>query len=240
MYKKFGKRILDFIMAVILLLVLWPILLIIALLIKIDSKGSVLFKQIRTGRYGKEFTLYKFRSMSSKNDFYDTTTEDQVTKVGKFIRKTSLDELPQIFNIIKGDMSFIGPRPWIVDYAKLYTKHQRKRLNVLPGITGLAQCSGRNNLNIIDRINIDVDYVNNMSLKLDIYIFIKTILSVIKKEGFSNSKLAIHEELRTLKNQHKKNVHRVNTKRRNRKSTITNSINKINKKDEKVLVGSGV
>ena len=240
MYKKFGKRILDFIMALVLLLVLWPILLIIALLIKIDSKGSVLFKQIRTGRYGKEFTLYKFRSMSSKNDFYDTTKEDQVTKVGKFIRKTSLDELPQIFNIIKGDMSFIGPRPWIVDYAKLYTKHQRKRLNVLPGITGLAQCSGRNNLNIIDRINIDVDYVNNMSLKLDIYIFIKTILSVIKKEGFSNSKLAIHEELRTLKNQHKKNVHRVNTKRRNRKSTITNSINKINKKDEKVLVGSGV
>ncbi len=240
MYKKFGKRILDFIMAVILLLVAWPILLIIALLIKIDSKGPVLFKQIRTGRYGKEFTLYKFRSMTSKNDFYDTTTEDQVTKVGKFIRKTSLDELPQIFNIIKGDMSFIGPRPWIVDYAKLYTKHQRKRLNVLPGITGLAQCSGRNNLNIIDRINIDVDYVNNMSLKLDIYIFIKTILSVIKKEGFSNSKLAIHEELRTLKNQHKKNVHRVNTKRRNRKSTITNSINKINKKDEKVLVGSGV
>ena len=240
MYKKFGKRILDFIMALILLLVAWPILLIIALLIKIDSKGPVLFKQIRTGRYGKEFTLYKFRSMTSKNDFYDTTTEDQVTKVGKFIRKTSLDELPQIFNIIKGDMSFIGPRPWIVDYAKLYTKHQRKRLNVLPGITGLAQCSGRNNLNIIDRINIDVDYVNNMSLKLDIYIFIKTILSVIKKEGFSNSKLAIHEELRTLKNQHKKNVHRVNTKRRNRKSTITNSINKINKKDEKVLVGSGV
>ena len=155
MYKKFGKRILDFIMALILLLVAWPILLIIALLIK----------QIRTGRYGKEFTLYKFRSMTSKNDFYDTTTEDQVTKVGKFIRKTSLDELPQIFNIIKGDMSFIGPRPWIVDYAKLYTKHQRKRLNVLPGITGLAQCSGRNNLNIIDRINIDVDYVNNMSLK---------------------------------------------------------------------------
>ena len=240
MYKKFGKRILDFIMAVILLLVAWPILLIIALLIKIDSKGPVLFKQIRTGRYGKEFTLYKFRSMTSKNDFYDTTTEDQVTKVGKFIRKTSLDELPQIFNIIKGDMSFIGPRPWIVDYAKLYTKHQRKRLNVLPGITGLAQCSGRNNLNIIDRINIDVDYVNNMSLKLDIYIFIKTILSVIKKEGFSNSKLAIHEELRTLKNQHKKNVHRVSTKKRNKKSTIINSVNKINKKDEKVLVGSGV
>lgn len=240
MYKKFGKRILDFIMAIILLLVLWPILLIIALLIKIDSKGSVLFKQIRTGRYGKEFTLYKFRSMTSKNDFYDTTTEDQVTKVGKFIRKTSLDELPQIFNIIKGDMSFIGPRPWIVDYAKLYTKHQRKRLNVLPGITGLAQCSGRNNLNIIDRINIDVDYVNNMSLKLDIYIFIKTILSVIKKEGFSNSKLAIHEELRTLKNQHKKSTHRVSTKKRNKKSTIINSVNKINKKDEKVLVGSGV
>lgn len=204
MYKKYGKRIIDIILSSILILILWPILVMIAITIKIDSKGPALFKQIRTGKNGKEFTLYKFRSMTVNNDFYDTSKEDQVTKVGKFIRKTSLDELPQLLNILKGEMSFIGPRPWIVDYEKLFTKYQRKRLDVLPGITGLAQCSGRNNLNIIDRINIDVEYVNNISLKLDVYIFIKTIKSVLKREGFSNSKSAIHEELKILEEQHRK------------------------------------
>lgn len=202
MYRKYLKRILDFLIATLLLLIIWPLLLIVAIAIKLDSKGPVLFKQIRTGKKGKEFTLYKFRSMTVNNNFYDTTIEDQVTRVGRFIRKTSLDELPQIFNIIKGEMSFIGPRPWIVDYAKLFTKHQRKRLEVLPGITGLAQCSGRNNLNIKDRINIDVEYVNNVSLRLDLYVFFKTIKCVLKREGFSNSKSAIHEELKILEKQH--------------------------------------
>lgn len=202
MYQKYIKRALDFLIATFLLLIIWPILLIVAIAIKLDSKGPALFKQIRTGKKGKEFTLYKFRSMTVNNNFYDTTIEDQVTRVGRFIRKTSLDELPQIFNIIKGEMSFIGPRPWIVDYAKLFTKHQRKRLEVLPGITGLAQCSGRNNLNIKDRINIDVEYVNNVSLRLDLYIFFKTIKCVLKREGFSNSKSAIHEELKVLEKQH--------------------------------------
>lgn len=202
MYRKYLKRILDFLIATLLLLIIWPLLLIVAIAIKLDSKGPALFKQIRTGKKGKEFTLYKFRSMTANNNFYDTTVEDQVTRVGRFIRKTSLDELPQIFNIIKGEMSFIGPRPWIVDYAKLFTKHQRKRLEVLPGITGLAQCSGRNNLNIKDRINIDVEYVNNISLRLDLYIFFKTVKCVLKREGFSNSKSAIHEELKVLEKQH--------------------------------------
>lgn len=202
MYRKYLKRILDFLIATLLLLIIWPLLLIVAIAIKLDSKGPALFKQIRTGKKGKEFTLYKFRSMAVNNNFYDTTIEDQVTRVGRFIRKTSLDELPQIFNIIKGEMSFIGPRPWIVDYAKLFTKHQRKRLEVLPGITGLAQCSGRNNLNIKDRINIDVEYVNNISLRLDLYIFFKTVKCVLKREGFSNSKSAIHEELKVLEKQH--------------------------------------
>lgn len=202
MYQKYIKRALDFLIATVLLLIIWPILFIVAIAIKLNSKGPALFKQIRTGKKGKEFTLYKFRSMTVNNNFYDTTIEDQVTRVGRFIRKTSLDELPQIFNIIKGEMSFIGPRPWIVDYAKLFTKHQRKRLEVLPGITGLAQCSGRNNLNIKDRINIDVEYVNNVSLRLDLYIFFKTIKCVLKREGFSNSKSAIHEELKVLEKQH--------------------------------------
>ena len=204
------KRLIDLLIAVIGIIIAFPIMFIIAIAIKIDNKGPALFKQIRTGKNGREFILYKFRSMAVNNDFYNTNEEDRVTKVGKFIRKTSLDELPQLFNIIKGEMSFIGPRPWIVDYAKLFTKHQRRRLDVLPGITGLAQCSGRNNLNIKDRINIDVEYVNNVSLKLDIYIFFKTIKCVLKGEGFSNSKSAIHEELRILEKQHgskKKEIH---------------------------------
>lgn len=196
------KRFMDIVAAVVGIVITFPLMLIIAIAIKLDNKGPALFKQVRTGKKGKEFVLYKFRSMAVNNDFYNTAEEDRVTRIGKFIRKTSLDELPQLFNIIKGEMSFIGPRPWIVDYEKLFTKHQRKRLEVLPGITGLAQCSGRNNLNIKDRINIDVEYVNNVSLKLDIYIFFKTIKCVLKGEGFSNSKSAIHEELRVLEKQH--------------------------------------
>lgn len=202
MYKKFIKRILDLLLAIILLVLLSPIFIIVSIAIKLETKGPVIFKQIRSGKNNHVFTLYKFRSMTASNDFYNTKEEDQITKVGRIIRKTSLDELPQLFNILKGEMSFIGPRPWITDYAKYFTKHQMRRLEVLPGITGLAQCSGRNNLNIKDRINIDVKYVDHISLKMDLYIFFKTIKSVIKREGFSNSKSAIHEELRILERQH--------------------------------------
>lgn len=245
MYKKYGKRLLDLLIASIILLILWPILLLIAIIIKIDSKGPAIFKQVRTGKNGKEFTLYKFRSMSTSNNFYDVSKEDQITKVGRFIRKTSLDELPQLFNIIKGEMSFIGPRPWIVDYAKLFTKHQKRRLEVLPGITGLAQCSGRNNLNIIDRINIDVEYVNNISLKLDLYIFFKTIKCVLKREGFSNTKSAIHEELKMLEKQHEKKDDNTKiiykpkkSKKKNSKADVNYS--KMSKKAvEKFVIESG-
>lgn len=246
MYRKYLKRILDFLIATVLLLIIWPLLLIVAIAIKLDSKGPVLFKQIRTGKKGKEFTLYKFRSMTVNNNFYDTTIEDQVTRVGRFIRKTSLDELPQIFNIIKGEMSFIGPRPWIVDYAKLFTKHQRKRLEVLPGITGLAQCSGRNNLNIKDRINIDVEYVNNVSLRLDLYIFFKTIKCVLKREGFSNSKSAIHEELKILEKQHEKKdstakiIYKSQVKTKNTKANQKVKNNEVFNVDNRKLVRSEI
>ena len=226
MYRKYIKRLLDIVLALFLIVVLSPILIIISLLIKLDSKGPVLFKQKRSGKNNKIFTLYKFRSMTCNNDFYDTTKEDQVTKIGNILRKTSLDELPQMINILKGDMSFIGPRPWVVDYAKYFTPKQMRRLEVLPGITGLAQCSGRNNLNIIDRINIDVNYVDNISFKLDVEIVFKTILCILKREGFSNSKSAIHDELRTLKEQGKEKIKK--------------HINKVNIKEEKELVGSGV
>lgn len=233
MYRKFFKRLIDVVMALLLTTILSPILVIVSILIKIDSKGPVLFKQERSGKDNKKFMLYKFRSMTCNNDFYDTSIEDQVTRVGKILRKTSLDELPQMLNIIKGDMSFIGPRPWVVDYAKYFTKRQMRRLEVLPGITGLAQCSGRNNLNIIDRINIDVNYVDNVSFKMDIMIVFKTIKCILRREGFSNSKSAIHEELRTLKNQSKKVIKKVH------RATKKNSSNNSDEK-ELVLVGSGV
>lgn len=242
MYRKVIKKLLDLTLALILIILLSPIMLIISVMIKLDSKGPVIFKQIRSGKNNKNFTLYKFRSMTCNNNLYDTSVEDQVTKVGRILRKTSLDELPQLFNILKGEMSFIGPRPWIVDYAKYFTRHQMRRLEVLPGITGLAQCSGRNNLGIIERIDIDVEYVENMSLFLDIYIVLKTIKSVLKKEGFSNSKLAIHEELNILKNQtkspnkknSKKHCDKINQKAQYIKNKSNNNV------DDKVLVGSGV
>lgn len=242
MYRKVIKKLLDLILALILVILLSPLMIIIAIMIKIDSKGPVIFKQIRSGKNNKNFTLYKFRSMTCNNNLYDTSVEDQVTKIGRILRKTSLDELPQLFNILKGEMSFIGPRPWIVDYAKYFTKHQMRRLEVLPGITGLAQCSGRNNLGIIERIDIDVEYVENMSLFLDIYIVLKTIKSVLKKEGFSNSKSAIHEELNILKNQNKTPNRKKNKKHNDKiKQKVQYLKNKSNDNiDDKVLVGCGM
>lgn len=242
MYRKVIKKLLDLILALILVILLSPLMIIIAIMIKIDSKGPVIFKQIRSGKNNKNFTLYKFRSMIYNNNLYDTSVEDQVTKIGRILRKTSLDELPQLFNILKGEMSFIGPRPWIVDYAKYFTKHQMRRLEVLPGITGLAQCSGRNNLGIIERIDIDVEYVENMSLFLDIYIVLKTIKSVLKKEGFSNSKSAIHEELNILKNQNKTSNRKKNKKHNDKiKQKVQYLKNKNNDNiNDKVLVGCGM
>ncbi|MBR3162063.1 MAG: sugar transferase [Bacilli bacterium] len=204
MYKKIGKRVIDFVFSLILLIILFPVFIIISVIIRTDSKGPAIFKQVRTGKNKKNFILYKFRSMRISNNFYNKKEKDKITKVGEVLRKTSLDELPQLINILKGEMSFIGPRPWIIDYARHYNSEQRKRLDVLPGVTGLAQCSGRNNLSIFDRINIDIYYVDNLSLLLDIKIIFKTIKCILKREGFSNSKYAIHEEIKLLKNQHKK------------------------------------
>ncbi len=200
MYKIF-KRFIDFTIALILTIICSPVMLIVAIAIRLESKGSPLFKQLRTGRKGKDFYCYKFRSMTADNDVHDFSKKDKVTKVGKFIRKTSLDELPQLFNILKGEMSFIGPRPWITDYAELYNKRQKRRLNVRPGMTGLAQCSGRNNLGIKEKINLDIEYVDNLSLMMDVKIIFKTIVCILKKDGYSSDKNTIQEELEELRNQ---------------------------------------
>ena len=200
MYSLFVKRSLDIIFSLVLIMVLLPIMFIIGLIIRNDG-GKALFVQKRSGKNGKEFKLFKFRSMPESNNVRDFKKEDEITKFGKFIRKTSLDELPQLFNILKGDMSFVGPRPWITDYSIYFTENQKRRLEVLPGITGLAQSSGRNNLSIKEKINLDIKYVESVTLKTDIYVIIKTIKSVIKKEGAISSKLTIKNEIDELRMQ---------------------------------------
>lgn len=179
-----------------------PVFLIISLLIKLEDGGPIFFKQLRSGK-GKDFLMYKFRSMKVNNDVHNLNEGDSVTKIGHIIRKTSLDELPQLINILKGEMSFIGPRPWITDYATYFTSEQMRRLDVLPGITGLAQASGRNDISIIEKIKLDIEYVDNLSLLLDIKIIFKTIKSIFSKKGNNSDKFAIKNELDVLKEQWK-------------------------------------
>jgi len=149
--------------------------------------SPVLFRQLRPGLKGKLFTLYKFRSMLDIKDCPNELLEDQsrLTKFGKFLRKTSLDELPQLWNVVKGDMSLVGPRPLLVEYLSLYTAEQNRRHEVRPGITGWAQVNGRNCLNWEDRLRADVWYVNNYSFMLDLRILALTFLKVLKREGVS-------------------------------------------------------
>lgn len=198
---KYVKRGIDLVMAVLLLIIFLIPMLIIAVLIKLDSKGPVLFKQKRTGLKGKVFNLYKFRSMVTDNDVHDFSKGDQHTKVGNILRKTSLDELPQIINILKGEMSFIGPRPWITDYYDNMNEKQRHRNDVLPGITGLAQAKGRNNISINEKINYDLEYVENYSFRQDVKIVFLTIKTVLSKEGADAGKNTIQNELEDLKTQ---------------------------------------
>lgn len=200
MYIKF-KRVVSFVIALMLLIIFSPLMVVVMIAIRLESKGNPIFKQLRTGKDGKEFYCYKFRSMTIDNDVHDLSKKDQVTKVGKFIRKTSIDELPQLINILKGEMTFIGPRPWITDYAKYYNKNQLRRLEVVPGLTGLAQCSGRNDISIKEKIDLDIKYVDNVSIKMDLYVLYKTIICVLKKEGYSSNKNTIKEELEELKQQ---------------------------------------
>ena len=198
---RYVKRGIDLVMAVLLLIIFLIPMLIIAVLIKLDSKGPVLFKQKRTGLKGKVFNLYKFRSMVTDNDVHDFSKGDQHTKVGNILRKTSLDELPQIINILKGEMSFIGPRPWITDYYDNMNEKQRHRNDVLPGITGLAQAKGRNNISINEKINYDLEYVKNYSFRQDVKIVFLTIKTVLSKEGADAGKNTIQNELEDLKTQ---------------------------------------
>lgn len=189
------KRILDILFSAILLVLGAIPLLIVALIIKIDSPGEALFKQERLGLNGKTFKIYKFRSMcvgaeKKGSGVYSGKNDDRVTRVGKIIRATSIDELPQLINIFKGEMSFIGPRPTLTYHPwKLeeYTDFQKRRFEVRPGVTGLAQINGRKDIPWDRRIEYDVDYVNNMSFCLDFKILLKTIVKVFKMSDNVNT-----------------------------------------------------
>lgn len=183
------KRLLDLIIALILAIICLPIMLIIALLIKVDSRGPVLFKQKRIGKDNKVFTIYKFRTMIVETERGGRQLSDfeRMTRVGRFLRLFSLDELPQLFNIIKGEMSFVGPRPLLVEYLEYYDENQLERHKVLPGITGWAQVNGRNLLSWEEKFKYDIWYVENMSFLVDLKIILLTLVKVLKKEGVNNS-----------------------------------------------------
>lgn len=197
MIYKYIKRFLDFSFALVLIILLSPVLIITAILIRIESEGPALFMQKRLGKDGKEFTIYKFRSMSlnaESGGVYEAKNDPRVTRVGKIIRKTSIDELPQLFNILKGEMSVIGPRPTLTYHPwKLeeYTSEQRRRFEVHPGVTGWAQVNGRKDVMWDDRIKLDIYYVDNMSFLLDSKIFFITIYKVLFMKDNYNSEITV-------------------------------------------------
>jgi len=192
MYISFIKPFLDFLISLFLLIITLPLLLFIAMLLFISNKGKVFFIQKRPGKDEKIFSLIKFKTMNDKKDKGGNLLPDEkrLTKIGQIIRKVSLDELLQFINVLKGDMSLIGPRPLLIEYLPLYSGEQKKRHNVKPGITGWAQVNGRNAITWQEKFKLDVWYVENISFILDLKIFLLTILKVFKKEGISSADMA--------------------------------------------------
>ena len=188
MYRKYFKRPLDFIMALVGLIVLSPVLLIIAILVRVKLGSPVIFKQPRPGLNEKLFTLYKFRTMTDVRDENGELLPDEVrlTAFGKWLRSTSLDELPELWNILKGDMSFVGPRPLLVEYLPLYSEEQRRRHEVRPGLTGLAQVSGRNAISWDEKFCWDVQYIDGLSFTKDIKILCSTIAKVVERDSINS------------------------------------------------------
>ena len=184
MYKHFFKRVMDFSIALIVLAIIWPILLVITVWLHFANKGAgAFFLQERPGKDGKIFKVIKFKSMTDERDENGNLLpdKDRITPIGKFVRKTSIDELPQLINVLKGDMSLIGPRPLLVCYLPLYTPEQARRHDVRPGITGWAQVHGRNLLKLSKKFEYDVWYVDHISFSLDMKILLMTIINVIKR-----------------------------------------------------------
>ena len=196
MYKKFFKRWLDFVIVSCVLLVIWPVLLVITVGLHFANKGAgAFFTQERPGKDGKLFKVIKFKSMTDERDEDGQLLPDaeRLTAVGRFIRSTSLDELPQLLNVLKGDMALIGPRPLLPQYLPLYSKEQARRHEVRPGITGWAQVHGRNAISWTEKFKLDVWYVDHVSLRVDLEVVFLTIKKVLKREGISQEGQATME-----------------------------------------------
>lgn len=198
MYKKFVKRIFDIVGSFFLLLILSPILSIIAIIVRIRLGSPIIFKQQRPGLYGEIFSIYKFRTMTNEVDETGNMLPNaqRITPFGKLLRSTSLDELPELWNILKGDMSFVGPRPLLVKYLPLYSEEQQQRHLVRPGLTGLAQINGRNTVTWDEKFRYDIEYVQNISLLFDLKIILKTFWIVLTRSGITDGNLVGMEEFK--------------------------------------------
>lgn len=200
-YNKYLKRFVDIILSSVAIIVLSPVLLIVALLVKINLGSPIIFKQERPGLNEKIFTMFKFRTMTEERDEKGNLLPEymRLTKFGRILRSISLDEIPELFNVLKGDMSLIGPRPLLVEYLPLYNEYQKKRHTVRPGISGLAQVNGRNAIAWEEKFTHDLYYVENVSLLLDIKIIFKTFLKVWKREGVNKNEFVTMEKFKGTK-----------------------------------------
>jgi lipopolysaccharide/colanic/teichoic acid biosynthesis glycosyltransferase len=191
MYRKYFKRLFDIICSFIALIVLSPVLFVIAILVRVKLGSPVIFKQKRPGLHEKIFTLYKFRTMTNQKDEQGNLLPDEVrlTKFGKMLRSTSLDELPELWNILKGDMSVVGPRPLLEKYLPYYTEEEGLRHSVRPGLTGLAQVNGRNFLDWNQRLSIDINYVRAITLMVDVEIIFKTVFKIVKRSDVAEKRI---------------------------------------------------
>jgi len=198
MYKNFIKPVIDFVLALVGFLFLSPIFVLVAIGLFFANDGKPFFFQLRPGKDGKIFKIIKFKTMTDKKDENGNLLPDadRLTKIGSFVRKTSLDEIPQLLNVIKGDMALVGPRPLLPQYLELYNDFQRRRNEVKPGITGWAQVNGRNSISWEKKFEYDVWYVDNVSFLLDIKILIMTVLKVVKSEGINEQGQATSEEFK--------------------------------------------
>lgn len=195
-YNRYIKRILDLVISIIIFVILSPVMLLAIALLKVANKGTgVFFFQPRPGLHGKIFNIVKFKTMTDERDSEGNLLpdEERLTRVGRFVRSTSIDELPQLFNVIRGDMSLIGPRPLLVQYLPLYTKEQMRRHEVRPGITGWAQCHGRNAISWTEKFKLDVWYVDHVSLWIDIQVIWITIMKVLKRADINEAGQATME-----------------------------------------------
>lgn len=188
-YRSIVKRLIDLLAAIVALLLLWPVILVTAILLYFFNDGGVLFKQTRPGFKGKPFTIYKFKTMNDRRDANGELLPDgdRITPVGSFLRKTSLDELPQLFNVLIGNLSLVGPRPLLMEYLPHYNAEQARRHDVKPGITGWAQINGRNAITWPEKFKLDVYYVDHQSLWLDIKILVLTLLKVVNRQDVNAS-----------------------------------------------------